>query len=51
MGSQGVSMKLFHNGNPEPHAGDDLKRTGTSTGERMGDQGEEIAPYWKVELF
>ncbi len=52
MGSQGVSMKLVHNGNPNRTLAMifETYQPGTTTGERIKHQGEEIGTILEGEI-
>ncbi|EMJ9330676.1 HTH-type transcriptional regulator PuuR [Escherichia coli] len=52
MGSQGVSMKLVHNGNPNRTLAMifETYQPGTTTGERIKHQGEEIGTVLEGEI-
>ena len=52
MGSQGVSMKLVHNGNPNRTLAMifETYQHGTTTGERIKHQGEEIGTILEGEI-
>ena len=53
MGSQGVSMKLVHNGNPNRTLAMifETYQPGTTTGERIKHQGEEIGTILEGEVM
>ncbi len=53
MGSQGVSMKLVHNGNPNRTLAMifETYQPGTTTGERIKHQGEEIGTVLEGEII
>ncbi len=51
IGSQGVSMKLIHNGDPNRTLAMMIETydPGTTTGERLKHQGKRLAPCWKAK--
>ncbi|MDN5451563.1 MAG: HTH-type transcriptional regulator PuuR, partial [Enterobacterales bacterium] len=53
IGSQGVSMKLIHNGNPNRTLAMMIEtyEPGTTTGERIKHQGEEIGTLLEGEVM